>query len=184
MDAMATEEERMVNATENVRGWELRGRVLQERKGGNSSAKTRPAGKWGGKRYSAGNPNGSKEKEVTAKKVRRRRRVFLAADMSPAGIMSTSMAYTMREDSKKLAVGAMRKLLNELDVVTWPMYEPWFEKVDCGVQGILDKLVAMKAGFFLGAPVDCGGGHTYTEEIHAWRAEHKLPSDTWTIVKE
>ena len=26
--------------------------------------------------------------------------------------------------------------------------------------------------------------HTYTKEIHRWRVGHKLPSDTWTIVKE
>ena len=94
------------------------------------------------------------------------------------------MAYTMGEGSEKQAAGALHELLHELDVVTWPMYEPRFEKVDRGVKGILDKLVAMKAGFILGALRECGGGHTYTEEIHGWRAKHKLPSDTWTILKE
>ena len=179
----AAGEEMRVNSTGDVRGRGLRGGDLpgEKEKGGNSSTTEQPAG---GRRHGGENPDGGMEKEVMAKKFQKRQRVFLATDISPAGMMSMSMAYTMGENSKKLAVDAIRKLLRELDVVTWPLYEPWFEKVDSGVQGILDKLVAMKAGFFLGAPVECGGGHTYTEEIHAWRAEQKLLSDTWILERD
>ena len=209
LDAMALEVDRQVDAAGDAAGDDaaggdaagdggpgrapigegrvLPGRFLQEQEVNKAENQSRGAQE-GWERQDGRKEKGREEKEdplmMEMKGRKKRQRVFLAADMSPASVMSASMDYTMGEGSKKVAAGAMRELLRELDVVTWPTYEPWFEKVDRGVKGILDKLVAMKAGFFLGAPVDCGGGHTYTEEIHRWRAENRLPSDTWTIVRE
>ena len=111
-------------------------------------------------------------------------RVFLAADMSPQEVLSSSISNTMDDQAKEIARKALKKVLESLEVVTWPSHEPWFLGIESGVQGILDKLVAMKAGFFLGAAPECGGAHTYTEEIHAYRAERQLPSDTWVYERE
>lgn len=51
-------------------------------------------------------------------------------------------------------------------------------------QGILDKLVASKAGLFLGAPHECGGGHTFTTEIYKTRLEQNLASESWVMLTE
>ena len=131
-----------------------------------------------------GSGSGGSSGEGSGRSTDSKRAVFLAADITPGEILSTSMSYTMDDKAKEIARQSMEKLFSSLSVVTWPTHEPWFNEIDSGVQGILDKVVAMKAGFFLGAPIECGGGHTYTEEIHWWRAEQQLPSDTWIIVKE
>lgn len=105
----------------------------------------------------------------------------MAADMSLKQDFSSSMTYMVKKPEKERARVALRRVVKELEAVTWPTEEEEYEKLDSGIQGILDKLVAMKAGFFLSAPRECGGGHTFTNEIHMARLEQSLPSDTWEL---
>ena len=110
--------------------------------------------------------------------------VFVAADMMPGVDFSDSMKVTVDNETRLYAGEVLTKVLRELQAVTWPSVEPNFLRLDNGYKGILDKLVCMKSVVYLTAPIECGGGHTFSEEIRSWRQRHGKLSDSWVYVKE
>lgn len=107
-------------------------------------------------------------------------RVFVASDVS----QRQNSSQLLNAGGLQRAQEAVNRVLTQLGAASWPTNEPDSLLLDHGVRAVLDKLVAMKAGMFLAAPRECGGGHAFTNEIHETRLAQNLRSDSWEIVKE
>lgn len=139
----------------------------------------------------AGVLGGQESHNLTARFLHRGRRIdkekanlFIAADMMPGADFSESMKWTIDNETRRLAGEALGRVFRQLKPVTWPTVEPTFLSLDDGYKGILDKLVCMKSTIYLTAPIECGGGHTFSEEIRSWRQRHGKLSDSWVYAKE
>ncbi|CAI7747042.1 unnamed protein product [Closterium sp. NIES-53] len=112
-------------------------------------------------------------------------RLFLATDMHPDGRPVSMSFYGLEFMQQRIARRVIQLLYSKLQPVSWTTVDPQFPRLDAGVQGILDKLVCLKATFFLYPPDQCGGhSSSFTRDIIGNRRKNRraFPSEAWSLV--
>ncbi|GJP67299.1 hypothetical protein CLOP_g24132 [Closterium sp. NIES-67] len=112
-------------------------------------------------------------------------RVFLATDMHPDGRPVSMSFYGLEFLQQRIAKRVIQLLYSKLQPVSWTTVDPKFPQLDAGVQGILDKLVCLKATYFLYPPDQCGGhSSSFTRDIIGNRRKNRraFPSEAWSLV--
>ncbi len=87
-------------------------------------------------------------------------RVFFASDAPSKDGTLRSFSYMSLKDPEKrarMAQDAAAHVLQNLDAVTWEMFDKTVLSVDAGIQAMLDKDICMDAEAFIIAPDECIG---------------------------